>query len=157
MMVQNNNHQLNLAQAIKTQVKQHGISGVFAGQFATALREGCFSVFFLAVTPIFKSYLKPYCSNDTFSSLAAGVSSGIMATVVSQPLDTIKTIQQSSASQSMGFFKTAKSVGLAHLFNGMLSRSSSVIVSLTLMSWMREQLENYCLESHHASISHPKP
>ncbi len=156
MILQNNNAHLSMMQAAKGQVKQYGLTGLFIGQSATALREGIFSVFFLAVTPMLKSSLKPYCSNDAVSSVAAGVLSGGVATLVSQPMDTIKTMQQSSRGPSFGFFKTAKTIGLSNLLHGILSRSSGVIVSITLMSWMREQLEDYCEENHRRSVSNPK-
>lgn len=127
------------------QFKQQGLTGFFTGQMATALREGSFSVFFISIAPALKKELVPYCINDPVASLVSGVMSGIGATCVSQPVDTIKTIQQSSNKTNIGFFKTANNIyssqGLAGFFKGTISRSSSIIVAVTLMSWMKEKLE----------------
>ncbi len=130
------------------QFKQHGISSFFSGQTATALREGGFSVFFISITPELKKEILPYCINDTIASLISGTISGIGATLISQPADTIKTIQQSSHHKNIGFFKTAKNIynhkGCSGFFSGTAARSSNIIVSVTLMSWMQEQLEKKC-------------
>ncbi len=151
MTLQNDTPTLNIINAVKTQVKTQGFSGLFIGQFSTALREGSFSVFFLAIPPILKNQMKPYCKDDTTASVVAGVCSGIAATVVSQPVDTIKTTQQSNSHLNLGFFQAAKKIGPSNLFNGILSRSSSIIISITLMSWMKETLENYCASHHECS------
>ena len=144
MTLQSNAPKLNLITATKFQFQTHGLSGLFIGQSAMALREGNFAVFFLAIAPLLKNIIKPYCVTDTASSVVAGVCSGVAATLVTQPLDTIKTMQQSNCKSNLGFFQTAKTIGPLNLFKGILSRSSSIIISITLMSWMRETLEDYC-------------
>jgi solute carrier family 25 citrate transporter 1 len=116
---------------------------------ATLLREGSFSVFFLMVTPVLKAYLQQYTEHETSSGLMAGFASGVGATLMTQPLDTVKTIQQASASP-LGFFKTAQGIGLGHLFKGTLSRGSSVVLSITLMSMLKEQLEDSCKEYNYS-------
>lgn len=72
-----------------------------------------------------------------------------------------KTTQQSNSHLNLGFFQAAKKVGPSNLFNGILSRSSSIIISVTLMSWMKEQLEHYCashneLSSNNNNLSNRK-
>ncbi len=151
MTLQNDKPGSTLTQTIKNQVHTHGISGFFIGQMATALREGCFTVFFLSLTPLLKQYIKPHCTNDTTASLLAGIGSGMGAAIISQPIDTIKTIQQSANRLDLSFFHTTKHLTQAHLFTGLFSRSSSIIISITLMSWMREQLENYCIQRNDTS------
>lgn len=151
MLLQNNTPNLSITNAVKMQMKQYGLSGLFVGQTATALREGFFSTFFVAVTPVLKSMLMPYLPNDNVATVTAGFLSGSLAAVISHPVDTIKTTQQSLYPKSLGFFKTAQAIGPTHLFNGLLSRSSSVILSVVLMSWMREQLEHYCMEKKERS------
>ena len=114
---------------------------------------GGFNVFFLVSPPIIKSKLKSYGLDDTSANILAGVSSGIATTLTTQPVDTIKTIQQSSVDSSLGFFKTAKNMTMPILMKGIVARSSSLILSITLMDWVKERLEDLC-EEHGESIHH---
>lgn len=151
MIMQNESPKVSVPNLLKEQLKSKGLSGFFVGQLATSLREGGFSVFFLAVPPIIKSKLKSYGLDDASSSIAAGVFSGVAATLITQPVDTIKTIQQSTVDSSLGFFKTAKNMPLTTLFKGVVARSSSLILSITVMDWVKGQLEDLC-EQHGESI-----
>lgn len=151
MTLQNDHPKTSLSTLLKKQLKAKGLSGFFVGQLATSLREGGFSIFFLAAPPLIKSKLKSQGLNDTSSTIIAGVSSGIVATLITQPFDTIKTSQQSAVKSNLGFFKTAKSMTMPMLFKGITARSSSVILSITLMDWVKGQLEHLC-EEHGESI-----
>ena len=88
-------------------VNQGGLARLYTGLLGTALREGLFTAFFLAVTPTLKGQIKPYCQNDYAASLFAGMGSGVGATLLSQGVDTVKTIQQSS-NDSASFWQTTK-------------------------------------------------
>ena len=151
MTLQNDHPKTNLSSLLKGHLQAKGLSGFFVGQLATSLREGGFSIFFLATPPVIKSKLKSHGLNDTSSSIIAGVSSGMVATLVTQPADTIKTCQQSAVDPSLGFFKTAKSMAIPTLFKGIVARSSSVILSITLMDWVKGHLEHWC-EEHGESV-----
>ena len=151
MTLQNDHPETSFPTILKKQLKTKGLSNFFVGQLATSLREGGFTIFFLAAPPAIKSKLKSHGLDDTSSSIFAGVSSGIAATTVTQPFDTIKTTQQSAVDSSLGFFKTAQSMAIPVLFKGIIARSSSVVISITLMNWIKEQLEHLC-EEHGESI-----
>ena len=153
MILQNNHPNDSASKLLSGQLNTKGFSGFFVGQLATSLREGVFSVFFLAILPVIKSKLKSDGLDDAASSVLAGVSSGIALTLLTQPVDTIKTIQQSAVDSSLGFFKIAKNITKATLFKGIVARSSSLILSITLMDWVKEQLEGLC-EEHGESIYH---
>lgn len=128
---------------------QHMSWRLFMGQLATSLREGGFSIFFLAAPLVIKEKLKLYDFDDTASSAIASVTSGIAASFLTQPFDTIKTTQQSSA-HPLGFLKAAQYLGFQGLFKGMLARSTSVVISITLMDWVKTNLENGFMEYHEA-------
>lgn len=150
MTLENNMPHLSFRQTLKYQFQVQGLKSLFSGQMATLFREGGFAVFFLTVTPILKAYLHQHTQHDTSSSVIAGLGSGIGATLVTQPLDTIKTTQQASSSP-LGFFKTAQGLGPAQLFKGSLARGSSVMLSITLMSMLKEQLEDWTRAYNDAS------
>ena len=151
MTLQNEHPKTGVCKLLNGQLKTKGLSGLFVGQLATSLREGGFSVFFLAAPPVIKSKLKSRGLDDASSSILAGISSGLAATLITQPADTIKTIQQSAVGSSVGFFKVAENMTKQTLFKGIAARSSGLIISITLMDWVKEQLEDLCKE-HGASI-----
>lgn len=146
MILQNNHPKTSLPKLLNWQFKTKGVSGFFVGQLATSFREGGFSVCFLVAPPVIKLKLKSYGLDDTSSNILSGVSSGIIATVMTQPVDSIKTKQQSSADSKLGFFKTARNMTISTLFKGSIARGSSLILSITLMDWAKEQLEKLCGE-----------
>ncbi len=149
IMTQQNNHPgLTLINAIKKQIAWHGIKGLFIGQSATLIREAGFSVCFLALTPLVKNELKQHINDDNIAAIAAGTCTGLTLTPISQPIDTIKTMQQANAHQMHGFFRTAKDIGFSKLFSGTLLRGGTLITSLTVMSWLREQMERYYEMQH---------
>ena len=151
MILQNEHPKTSVLKLLNWQLKTKGLSSLFVGQLATSLREGGFSVFFLAAPPVIKSKLKSHGLDDASSSILAGISSGVAATLITQPVDTIKTTQQSAVDLSLGFFKTAKNMTKHTLFKGIAARSSSLILSITLMDWVKGQLEDLC-EEHGESI-----
>ncbi|MDP3704882.1 MAG: MC/SLC25 family protein [Legionellaceae bacterium] len=153
MILQNDHPKTSVSNLLSWQLKTKGLSGFFVGQLATSLREGGFSVFFLAVLPVIKSKLKSDGLDDASSSVLAGVSSGIALTLITQPVDTIKTTQQSAVDSNLGFFKIAKNMTTPTLFKGIVARSSSLVLSITLMDWVKGQLEDLC-EEHGESIYH---
>lgn len=144
MILQNDNAKSNLAKILHWQCKNKGLSSFFVGQLATSLREGGFSVCFLVSPPLIKFKLKSCGLSDLSSSVLAGVASGVAATLITQPVDTIKTTQQSNMDLKLGFFKTAKNMTMVALFKGIVARSSSLILSITLMDLIKAQLENMC-------------
>jgi hypothetical protein len=151
MILQNDHPKTSVLKLLNGQLKTQGLSGLFVGQFATSLREGGFSIFFLAAPPVIKSKLKSHGLGDASSSILAGISSGVAATLITQPVDTIKTTQQSAVGSSLGFFNAAKNMTKNTLFKGIVARSSSLILSITLMDWVKGQLEDLCKE-HGESI-----
>ena len=126
-------------------MKQGGVY-FYTGLPATAMREGIFTAFFLAVTPIFKAKIHPYCSNEYVASLGAGMSAGVGATLASQGIDTIKTLQQAAdASKSVSINDAIQRIystqGVHGFFKGGLARGTRVMSAVTIMGWVTEKLE----------------
>jgi hypothetical protein len=144
MILQNEHPQSSFPYLLSRKLKLKGFSGLFVGQFATSLREGGFATFFLAAPPVIKSNLQQHGWGDGSSSIIAGVTSGVLATLATQPVDTIKTIQQSAMDTSLGFFKVAGNMAKNTWFKGIVARSSSLIIGITLMDWVKGRLENLC-------------
>lgn len=122
-----------------------GIAKLCTGLLATALREGLFTVFFIAITPFFKTTIQPYGLNNTSASIIAGILAGLGATVSSQAFDTIKTVQQCS-NIIIGFTPCAKKIyqtqGIPGFFNGMLPRGARVVSAVTLLGFLKEKADD---------------
>ena len=127
-------------------LKQQGNAYFFIGLPATAMREGMFTAFFLAITPIIKVNILPYCSYDSAASLGAGMSAGVCATLASQGIDTIKTMQQAAdikkpVSVKDAIQKIYSTHGVHGFFKGGLARGTRVMSAVTIMGWVTEKLE----------------
>ena len=127
-------------------VNQSGWRCLFTGLPATAMREGMFTTFFLAGTPMLKAKIQPYCTNDYVASLAAGISAGVGATLASQGVDTLKTIQQvANLLQPVGLKETAKKLysteGIYGFFKGGVPRGARVVSAVTIMGLVSEKME----------------
>ena len=125
-------------------MKQGGVASLYSGLLATMLREGLFTAFFLAVSPALKEKIKVNCPNDYAASLFAGMIAGVGATCLSQGVDTIKTVQQTSIDSS-GFWQTTKKIhslqGVPGFFKGSIPRGARVISAVTLMGFINEKME----------------
>jgi solute carrier family 25 citrate transporter 1 len=111
------------------------------------MREGMFTACFLAVTPILKSNLQPYCANDYAASLLAGIGAGLGATIASHGSDTIKTIQQGAKpSQPVNLRAATQQIistgGFAKFFKGAVPRGSRVVSAVTIMGLVNEKMED---------------
>lgn len=144
--------------AAKDLAKQGGWRCLFTGLSATAMREGVFTAFFLAGMPMFKASIQPYCSNSDAASLMAGMGAGVGATIASQGVDTIKTIQQAAnVSQPVGLSDAVKKLYSAHgvhgFFKGCIPRGARVMSAVTIMGWVNEQMEAKIIEENKALSS----
>ncbi len=144
-------------------VSNHGWRSLFRGLPATMMREGIFTAFFLAGTPMIKAIAQPYFAKDYTASLIAGMGSGFCATIVSQSADTLKTIQQAADPQSplslRGAAKTLyENKGLFGFFKGGIPRGARVMSAVTIMGFLTEKMEAFFLasgvdDSHRAGAS----
>ena len=124
----------------------HGVHSLFRGLPATMMREGIFTAFFLAGTPMIKAIVQPYVSKDYAASLIAGMASGLGATLVSQGADTLKTMQQAAdpalpESLCAATKKTYASQGLYGFFKGGVPRGVRVMSAVTIMGFVTEKME----------------
>lgn len=141
-------------------VKQAGLSSLYRGLPITMLREGMFTTFFLGVTPIMKSNIGTYCSNDLAASIFAGILAGIGATLASQGADTVKTIQQ-SAPTSIGLDKTIRDLyssgGVKGFFSGTIPRGMRVVSAVTIMGLINEKMNDVFADSEEQETSSVRP
>lgn len=121
-----------------------GFSRLYTGLPATAFRDGFFTLAFIGAIPLVKAQLKPYCTNDLYASILAGIPSGVAATLVTQGVDTLKTHQQASRDPT-GFLKSARALyhtaGVQGFFKGTLPRGTRVISAVTLLGIVNDHIK----------------
>jgi hypothetical protein len=124
----------------------NGLRGFGRGLAGTAVRDAAFSGGYLYGAKSLKDFYTQYMSPPK-ATLAGGVSAGLLAAAVSQPADTLKTMQQSSQSKTVTPLwalaqKTYTEQGLKGFYGGSMPRSARVVSAVTLMSTVKEKLEN---------------
>lgn len=125
---------------------QYSYKTLFAGLGATAMRDGMFTVCFLALTPWLKQQMSPWFANGYASSLLAGMSAGIVATATSHGFDTVKTLQQTGdLANPDTMIKTAKKLyaeaGMYGFFKGAIPRGTRVMSAVTIMGMVNEKMD----------------
>jgi len=127
-------------------IVQHGGAGkMMTGLVATGLREGIFTAAFLGVRPVWKNKMTAAGCNEKLATVAAGISAGTVAAVVSQSIDTIKTEQQAAPLEQPVNLKQAvvkiySGQGVAGFFKGGLARGVRVMVGVTVMGYVSDKL-----------------
>jgi solute carrier family 25 citrate transporter 1 len=133
-------------QSARYLVKQGGWKGIYNGVGATVLRDGIFTAGYLAGAPMMKDMVKAYISHEFSAKVTAGVAAGIAATLISQPFDTIKTMQQAAIPSQRLTFKQAASkiyseAGAAGFFTGGMWRGARVVSAVTVMNIINSELK----------------
>lgn len=126
--------------------RTRGLSYWGRGMPATGIRDGIFAAGFLAGPETLHSAMMSLGLNDNVASMASWLGSGVAAAVLSHPVDTVKTIQQSAPiNDGVFFFKIAKELfkneGVNGFFKGVAPRGLRVVSALTLMGWAKDSMQ----------------
>ena len=116
-------------------------------------RDGIFGLFFLGVTPWIKKCLVARSKSDIFTSILAGATSGILAAIASQGLDTLKTIQQNAPPQkAISLQQAAKNMyltqGVSGFFTGGFYRGMRSVAAITFLTLANEKAETILMRQH---------
>ncbi|HKY69618.1 MAG TPA: MC/SLC25 family protein [Gammaproteobacteria bacterium] len=131
--------------------KTGGVRSLTTGLSGTAGRDGIFAGGYLFLAPFLKKKLKPFTS-DPVATVASGVCAGVSAAIASHPLDTLKTIQQTSqgvrnANNVENMWQIGKRIvrqeGVKALYKGGIWRGARVISAVTLMSTVNEKVQGW--------------
>jgi hypothetical protein len=123
---------------------------------ATMIQESICSAFFLVAAPILQKALEPYIKNQDLLSFTAGTGAGVGAALISQPANTIRTIQQKQQNPC-SFFVTARSIhlrgGIPALYQGTFARLGMVVASMAVMNFVKDNLERAFSNEEHSSLA----
>ncbi len=141
VMLKQKNLNTTLRQAFSHVVRQKGIAQLWRGFVPTALRDGGFSMGYLALDDLFKKPVKKIVDNDYAAALLAGAASGLVVAIPTHPLDTIKTLMQAGDITLMRAINQKYQVhGLKGFYDGLSPRAFRIMLAIPLMSMVRHEL-----------------
>jgi Mitochondrial carrier protein len=155
IVITQNNHKLSMLNAINHIYKQHGIKDFLTrGLFFTALRESIYVSGYLWLPRYYEQYMSKYCNSEKLITPVAGVAAGITASLLSQPIDSCKTLLQASPNPQ-SFFKAASKMRLRDLFSGFMPRAG-INVSATLLSHvLLTVIDKFCGRNEENAVYRP--
>ena len=137
VMTQQQASGLTLKAQARALVRQHGAGVLARGLGVTAGRDGLYSVGYLALHPAVEETLTTKCNLSKNASFAlSGAFSGIFTAVVTQPLDTVKTVYQGNLSMRSISDATATVVdrgGVSELFKGLVPRGFRIVAATYIL------------------------
>lgn len=128
--------------------KQQGYRKFLIGFPAVGLREAFYTAGFFWASPLLaeKIYKSDSENEKVLTTFIAGSIAGLISTIITHPLDTVKSIQHNQAfePQSISFVQAAKSLysagGYSAFFRGIVARSARVVAASGIISGVLEKL-----------------
>jgi hypothetical protein len=157
LMTHQSSSNKSFAETAKLLYGSDGIKGLYKSLRPTMVRDGVFSAAALGVGPILKEKFKQNGMKDESATLAAGVTAGVGATVLTHPVDTVKTVQQSvDPHRADGFFQTGykiyKAGGLRKLMAGVMLRSLRASSAVIIIGEVKNRMEAQYAEKNRSKI-----
>lgn len=144
---------LTLSGCFSYVVQEHGVQGLLHGVLAMSLREGIFSLGMFGLTPIIaEAIMKKFKGKESMAMVSQIVGStiaGVIAAVLTHPMDTIKTCLQADMHGNVykniwqTFTLLVDERGFASLFGGMVPRMVMVIICFFVTSLLRNAAVSY--------------
>jgi solute carrier family 25 protein 39/40 len=120
-------------QFIREIYRARGVSGFFTGIGPTLGRDVPFSAFYWFQLEYFTRLRAPYSHYEPLPSLLAGGVAGASSALITMPFDVIKTRQQSSISNDVGFAFVMRNEGVAGFFKGTTARLARTVPACAIM------------------------
>jgi solute carrier family 25 citrate transporter 1 len=145
VMTKQNASGYHFVQTCKHIMQMHGLSSFYRGLSATMLREGTFTATYLAAVPTLSVYYKNQGMGPYFATFTAGVSAGLLSTLMTHGIDVIKTTQQANLNAAqLNIIKQAKNLyqqhGLFAFTKGIIPRGIRIISAVSLMGYFNEKI-----------------
>lgn len=123
---------INLSRAYK-------FNQFFTGLCITSLREGGYATCFLVVPDLIKPYISSDIQHKKIQELVASLGAGVLSTLITQPADTIKSVQQTAV---IGFNDAVKNIynknGAIGFFKGYSPRCMQVTAGIMLLDQLKQ-------------------
>jgi len=155
LMLIQQKHSLKFRNAVEFQWKKNGVRGFYCGLVACSIRDSIYTTAYLGFAPWLSEYCRIHFQEypalarheHWLPFLIAGPTGGLAAAIVTQPLDCIKSYQQSSDSTKklslrMAFFEIIESDGWGGLFRGISGRLQRVTMGVVVLSLVNEHVQH---------------
>ena len=108
-----------------------GMKHLFTGFIMTAVRDGIFTAGYLVAPDYIKSLVQPWFKTEDGAAFGSKIIAGVGAAVLSQPLDTVKTAQQSAVQSVQDAIKAP--------FKGGAFRNVRIVSAVCIMSTVKDK------------------
>lgn len=136
-----------------TMKKREGVKIFWTGLSCSMMRDGIINACLFCVTPHIKHYISTNTNkkNDIEASIFAGLFSGGLSAVLTNPFDTVKSIQQSEALIDKKDRRTAFKVSLdlwrqeraKGFYKGFFWRAARLIIGIPILFYSIEMLTEF--------------
>ena len=138
-------------------LKEKGVPGLFRGTVTSVGREGVFTLGYLGVGPAMTTACeKSYGMSPAVASVAGAIGGGVLASVLSHPMDTIKTCMQGDIhGENYGSIvqtgsKLYKEGGVGAFYRGVGWRTSRLICLVFIINAIKEPVAKVMYPHHFA-------
>jgi len=157
LMLLQQKYSLSMKSAASYLFHLRGTRGFIRGLPATSVRDSFYCGAYLGVAPAIKDVAEEYfehyptlaAHNHWLPFVLAGPSGGLLAAVATQPIDCIKS-QQQSVFKQVTFMDALKSIiakdGFGGFFKGMRGRAKRVSFGVVIMSFINDKMQNWLMD-----------
>ena len=139
---------MGFKQALKAVCKESPLH-LYTGFTPMVIREGLFCAGFFSFVPYFRGLFQSRGIKKTEATLLAGILSGAITAIISQPFDTVKTVIQASEKKTQlrqVVKHLIKEDGVKGLFKGLSYRTTRVISTIVILGSLNIYLEEKLYE-----------
>ncbi|CAL5225283.1 g8081 [Coccomyxa viridis] len=153
LMIQQQKHGRPLMQEAQRIVAKYGPTGLYRGLTGTAIRETIYTGSYLGLCPVLQTYIDRTAfareGPPGASLVVSGISTGLLASVVTQPIDTAKTRMQAFmdpkehpeyATLRSTLQHLVKTQGLSGLWAGIVPRAGRISCAVIILQGVRSKL-----------------
>lgn len=142
IIIQQQAHNCNISTAIKN-IWQHGPLTFWRASHWAAAREACFVAGYRGLAVDSTQYLQEHGLQPTSAKLFGSLFSGLMATTLSHPFDTIKTVLSKNIEPHtrIPLLVLIKTLGFRGLFKGYTIRSVRGVLATMWLAWAIPECE----------------
>jgi hypothetical protein len=150
VMIQQQKSGMGLLAETKQIISKYGLApGMYKGLAPTVIRESLYVAGYIGIVPIFRekcSHIPVLKDTPGAPLVASGVAAGLLATVSTQPVDTIKTRMQAFADvekypEYRSLVSTTKHIveteGFGTLFAGLIPRAARIVLAVFVLTGVR--------------------
>ncbi|KAJ1565357.1 hypothetical protein HK096_003243 [Nowakowskiella sp. JEL0078] len=139
----------SLSSAADSIYRTEGFKGLFRGFGATTLRDSPYAALYLLIYErlriVFGAWALPDSPNHSISTMVSGAMAGLLATILTNPFDVVKTRMQVNPDRYKGFYGSVKTVwtdvgGLHGFWSGMTPRLVRKVVAAAITWTIYEEV-----------------